>query len=204
MIGKLTGLLDEVLDGQIILDVHGVGYLVFISLKTRESLPARGENLSLYIETHMREDALRLFGFAGRDEQEWFRLLQTVAGVGAKLALAILGALAPADLARAITLKDTAAICRAPGAGKKLAERLINELKTKLPALSADFAAPAATQADSAAPLPNAALDAVSALTNLGYKSDEAARAIAIAAQQSPKAGTAELIRLGLQLLAKK
>lgn len=210
MIGKLTGRLDDTEDGQIILDVGGVGYLIFISLKTRHSLPGRGEALSLYIETHMREDALRLYGFFSRAEQEWFRLLQNVQGVGAKLALAILGSLTPAELSRAIAGRDTAAICRAPGAGKKLAERLINELKTKLPASAAEFAAAPSSAAGHAlsADLPDAAADASSALSNLGYKGEEAGRAIAQAMQSAQAAetelNTAELIRLGLQFLAKK
>lgn len=209
MIGKLTGRLDDTEDGQIILDVGGVGYLIFISLKTRHSLPGRGEALSLYIETHMREDALRLYGFFSRAEQEWFRLLQNVQGVGAKLALAILGSLTPAELSRAIAGRDTAAICRVPGAGKKLAERLINELKTKLPASAAEFAAaPSAAGHALSTDLHDAAADAISALSNLGYKGEEAGRAIAQAVQSAQAAeaelNAAELIRLGLQFLAKK
>jgi len=205
MIGKLKGRLDSIGESSILLDVGGVGYLVFISGKTRAALPAYGEPLSLLIETQMREDSLKLFGFSSGDEQAWFRLLQNVPGVGAKLALAVLGSLSPAELSAAVSLRDAAALCRAPGIGKKVAERLITELKSKLPALSRDFAAPATGAARPAGgALPNAALDAVSALTNLGYKADEAGRAIAEAAKQADGAETAELIRLGLQILAKK
>jgi len=207
MIGKLTGIVDEIAEGYILLDVQGVGYVVFISDKTAQNLPQYGQKLSLFIETQMREDAIKLFGFASPAEREWFRLLQNVQGVGAKLALAILGSLSPDALAQALALRDSAAICRAPGVGKKVAERLINELKNKAPA----FADSRGTIPDKEeiAGLPaarRAALDAVSALANLGYKADEAGRVIAKAAQiaENANADTAELIRLGLQILAKK
>lgn len=205
MIGKLKGIVDEVAEGHILLDVQGVGYVVFVSGKLLHTLPEPGKPLTLFIETQMREDAIRLFGFLSRAEQEWFRLLQNVQGVGAKLALAVLGSLTPDELAHALALRDIVLICRAPGMGKKLAERLINELKNKAPAaLTIGNAAPA-EQKDGIAPgRSSAALDAISALSNLGYSRDEAGRAVADAAKQAQKADTAELIRLGLQILAKK
>ncbi|KAA6204457.1 MAG: Holliday junction branch migration protein RuvA [Candidatus Tokpelaia sp.] len=206
MIGKLTGIIDEITEGQILLDVQGVGYVVFISGKTAQSLPERGQKLSLFIETQMREDVIKLFGFIGTAERAWFRLLQNVQGVGAKLALAILGSLSSDELAQALALRDTAAICRAPGVGKKVAERLITELHNKAPAPADISIAPAAGTKNGAVPLAGSkALDAVSALANLGYKADEAGRAIAKAAKsaEGAKADTAGLIRLGLQILAK-
>jgi len=206
MIGKLTGLLDDAEDNFIILNVGGVGYLVFVSLKTRQSLPAAGAPLSLYIETQLREDSLKLFGFRSRAEQEWFRILQNVQGVGAKVALAILGCLTPDELAQALALRDAAAFARAPGVGKKVAERLITELKNKAPlySASAEVAAAGDAVAGAASGAGSAALDAISALANLGYSRDEAARIIAQAAKQAEGADTAELIRLGLQIISKK
>jgi len=206
MIGKLTGILDESADGHILLDVQGVGYVVFISGKTAQNLPPRGQKLSLLIETQMREDALKLFGFASAAERAWFRLLQNVQGVGAKLALAVLGSLSPDELAQAVASRDTAAICRAPGVGKKVAERLITELKNKAPALAAiGGSAPAGAAAGKPPVAGGKALDAVSALTNLGYKAEEAGRIIAQAAKtpEGAEADTAGLIRLGLQILAR-
>src|SRR6201999_4480501 len=118
----------------IVLDVHGVGYLVHCSARTLQALPAPGEAATLSIETHVREDQIRLFGFLSDAEREWFRLLQTVQGVGTKVALAVLGTLKPADLASAIALRDKAAVARTPGVGPKVAERIVTELKDKAPA----------------------------------------------------------------------
>src|SRR6476620_9038152 len=134
MIGKLKGLIDSYGEDFVILDVGGVGYLVHCSARTLQALPAQGEAVTLSIETHVREDQIKLFGFTSDLEREWFRLLQTVQGVGTKVALAILSTLKPADLASAIALRDKAAITRTPGVGPKVAERIVTELKDKAPA----------------------------------------------------------------------
>ena len=156
--------------------VGGVGYLVHCSARTLQALPAQGEAVTLAIETHVREDQIKLFGFSSDIEREWFRLLQTVQGVGTKVALAILGTLKPADLASAIALRDKAAITRAPGVGPKVAERVVTELKDKAPAYAdVDPAVIRLSGAveDRRAPQPLA--DAVSALVNLGYGQPQAA-----------------------------
>ena len=134
MIGKLKGILDSYGEDFIVIDVNGVGYVVHCSARTLQSLPAAGEAVTLAIETHVREDQIRLFGFQADIEREWFRLLQTVQGVGTKVALSILSTLRPADLASAIALRDKAAITRTPGVGPKVAERIVTELKDKAPA----------------------------------------------------------------------
>src|ERR1039457_4678974 len=134
MIGKLKGVVDSHGEDFVILDVHGVGYLVHCSARTLQALPAAGEAVDLAIETHVREDQIRLFGFLSDHEREWFRLLQTVPGVGTKVALSILGTLDPADLASAIALRDKAIRARSPGVGPKVAERIVTELKDKAPA----------------------------------------------------------------------
>ncbi|AQX28460.1 MULTISPECIES: Holliday junction branch migration protein RuvA [unclassified Bartonella] len=131
MIGKLTGILEHIFDDHIILDVQGVGYTIFIPNRLHSSLPAIGGSLSLFIETHVREEAIRLFGFSTKSEKEWFCLLQNVPGVGAKVALALLGTLSINDLSQAITLNDIATISRTPGVGKKVSERIVSELKSK-------------------------------------------------------------------------
>jgi Holliday junction DNA helicase RuvA len=119
MIGKLKGVVDEIADDHVILDVHGVGYVAFCSARTLGNLPSQGEAAILLIETYVREDVLRLYGFGTALEREWFRLLQNVQGVGAKVALAVLGTLTPSELANAIALRDIAMVSRAPGVGKK-------------------------------------------------------------------------------------
>jgi Holliday junction DNA helicase RuvA len=205
MIGKLKGIIDSYGEDFVVLDVQGVGYLVHCSARTLQSLPATGEATALSIETYVREDQIRLFGFANDTEREWFRLLQTVQGVGAKVALSVLGALKPAELASAIALGDKAAIRRAPGVGNKVAERLVIELKDKAPAY-ADVD-PAVIRlsgevSDKRAPRP--VQDAVSALVNLGYGQPQAAAAIAAASRSAGEgAETAQLIRLGLKELSK-
>src|SRR5215510_2110159 len=135
MIGKLKGIVDAVGEGHAIIDVGGVGYEVQASARTLRTLQA-GQPVSLAIETHVREDAIRLFGFTSEVERAWFRLLQTVQGVGAKVALAVLGTLAPQDLASAIALQNWAAVEQTPGVGKKLSQRIVAELRDKAPALS--------------------------------------------------------------------
>src|SRR3954465_8883398 len=129
MIGKLRGIIDTYGEDFVIVDVGGVGYLVHCSSRTLQHLPSVGEAAPLSIETHVPADMIRLFGFRSDQEREWFRLLQTVQGVGAKVALAVLGTLGPSDLANAIALRDKAAVARTPGVGPKVAERIVTELK---------------------------------------------------------------------------
>jgi Holliday junction DNA helicase RuvA len=205
MIGKLKGLIDSCGEDYVILDVQGVGYQVHCSARTLQALPSPGEAAVLAIETHVREDMIRLYGFRTDTEREWFRLLQTVQGVGAKVALAVLGTLAPPDLANAIALRDKAAVARTPGVGPKVAERIVTELKDKAPAFAnVDPAVVhlAGAADDRNAPRPVA--DAISALVNLGYGQPQAASAIAGAVRNAGEgADTAQLIRLGLKELAK-
>jgi holliday junction DNA helicase RuvA len=202
MIGKLTGRLDAVSTSTVIVDVGGVGYEVTVPTRTLATLPPIGETVTLAIDTHMREDAIRLYGFATEHERAWFRALQTVQGVGAKVALAVIGTLSPADLANAVALQDKAQVARAPGVGPKVAARIVAELRDKMPSL-----APALRTGGGAptAALPEglAARDAVSALTNLGYAHVEAAAAIQAAIGLAGRQARAEeLIRLGLKELA--
>jgi Holliday junction DNA helicase RuvA len=205
MIGKLKGVIDSYGEDFVIIDVHGVGYQVYCSARTLQELPRAGEAATLSIETHVREDQIRLFGFQGDIEREWFRLLQTVQGVGAKVALNVLGTLKPSDLASAIATRDKAMVARTPGVGPKVAERIVTELKDKAPAYA--HIDPALVQLSGAldekrAPRPVA--DAVSALVNLGYGQPQAAAAIAAAARNAGDGAEVKtLIRLGLRELSK-
>ncbi|EJF89740.1 Holliday junction ATP-dependent DNA helicase ruvA [Bartonella vinsonii subsp. arupensis OK-94-513] len=202
MIGKLKGILEHIFDDHILVNVQGVGYVVFVSNRLRPSLPALGESISLFIETHVREDAIRLFGFATRAEQEWFCLLQNVPGVGAKVALAILGTLSPDELAQAIALNDIAMISRAPGVGKKVSERIVGELKSKaLPFNDSAFHSAPIPHLDGAQQSTN---EALSALINLGFERDKAARVLALAMKdlEGENVSSALLIRHSLKLLS--
>jgi holliday junction DNA helicase RuvA len=205
MIGKLRGVIDSYGEDWVIVDVSGVGYQVHCSARTLQALPPVGEAATLSIEMYVREDMLRLYGFSADLEREWFRLLQTVQGVGAKVALAVLGTHKPGDLATAIALQDKAALSRAPGVGKKVAERIVTELRDKAPAYSSADPMVVRLQAeleDKRAPRPVA--DAVSALVNLGYAQLQASAAIAAASRSAGDTATAEqLIRLGLKELAR-
>ncbi len=203
MIGKLRGLVDGLDDEGLVLDVNGVGYLVAASAYTLRALPPIGEPTEILIETHVREDAIKLYGFLTASERDWFRLLQSVQGVGAKVALGILGALKPDALSLAIAKQDKAMMARAPGVGPKLAARLVLELKDKAPAVaSAEFPG-SAVDAEGATKLPRAAEDAILALVGLGYAHAQAATAIArCAARLGEEAQTAALIRAGLKELA--
>jgi Holliday junction DNA helicase RuvA len=205
MIGKLKGIIDSYGEDCIVLDVNGVGYLVHCSPRTLAELPAVGAAVTLSIETHVREDQLRLFGFMSDAEREWFRLLQTVQGVGAKVALSVLGTLKPADLASAIAMRDKATVARAPGVGQKVAERIVTELKDKAPAYAAlDPAVVRLSGAIDEKRAPQPIADAVSALVNLGYGGPQATAAVAAAARNAPAGSdAASLIRLGLKELAK-
>ena len=205
MIGKLKGLIESYGQDYVILDVAGVGYEVHCSLRTLQELPGIGQPAVLAIETHVREDQIRLFGFVTEIEREWFRLLQTVQGVGAKVALSVLGTLKPSELASAIAMRDKAMVARSPGVGPKVAERIVTELKDKAPAYTnVDPALVRLSRAldDKRAPAP--VTDAVSALVNLGYAQAQAAAAIAAAARSAGEGAEATtLIRLGLRELAK-
>ncbi|MFC5385634.1 Holliday junction branch migration protein RuvA [Aquamicrobium segne] len=206
MIGKLKGEIDEIGEDHCIIDVQGVGYIAFCSARTLAALPGPGEAIVLFIETLVREDMIRLYGFASALEREWFRLLSTsVPGVGPKVALSVLSALSPAELANAIALRDFAMMTRAPGVGKKVAERIITELKNKAPAFAGEASSTIGLKqelGEGTAPAPVA--DAVSALANLGYARDVAANAIAAALKTAGEdADSAKLIRLGLKELAR-
>ena len=205
MIGKLKGLIDSYGEDFIVLDVNGVGYLVQCSARTLQELPGVGQPVTLSIETYVREDQIRLFGFRTDVEREWFRLLQTVQGVGAKVALSVLGTLKPADLASAIAMRDKAMVARTPGVGPKVAERIVTELKDKAPAFAdLDPAVIRLSGAIEDRRAPQPVVDAVSALVNLGYGQPQAAAAVAAAARNAGEgADTARLIRLGLKELAK-
>jgi holliday junction DNA helicase RuvA len=203
MIGKLKGIVDSTGEDFVILDVQGVGYIVFCSGRTLQKLPKPGEPVAIPIETHMREDSIRLFGFLSEAEREWFRLLQSVQGVGAKVALAIQTVLDASELASAIARQDKAAIARAPGVGPKLAARIIAELKDK-PVLSALTIAVPAQAAGGEGEQPAAAQDALSALLNLGYGRPQAAAAVAASvAALGESASVSDLVRFGLKELAK-
>lgn len=206
MIGKLTGKLDAVGPETVILDVNGVGYEVTCSSRTLSKLPGMGDVVSLAIDTHVREDAIRLYGFGTEHERAWFRALQSVQGVGARVAISVLGTLSASELANAIALQDKASVGRAPGVGPKVAQRIVSELKDKMPALSPAFGPAGGGEGDKPIEVPEgmAAQEAVSALTNLGYAHGQAAAAVASAAKAidgTPK--TEELIRLGLKELAR-
>ncbi|RAI32881.1 Holliday junction branch migration protein RuvA [Rhodoplanes serenus] len=205
MIGKLKGVVDSYGEDCVVIDVHGVGYVVHCSARTLQALPAAGELATLAIETHVREDQIRLFGFQSDVEREWFRLLQTVQGVGTKVALAVLSTLPPADLANAVALRDKAMVARAPGVGPKVAERIVTELKDKAPAYAdIDPAVARLSGAVEDRRAPQAVADAVSALVNLGYGQPQAAAAVAAAVKSAGDgADAAKLIRLGLKELAR-
>jgi Holliday junction DNA helicase RuvA len=213
MIGKLRGKVDAVGESHCILDVNGVGYEVQASARTLRNMK-HGEEISLTIDTHVREDAIRLYGFSSEVERSWFRTLQNVQGVGAKVALAVLGVLSTSDLANAIALGNAALVEQAPGVGKKLAQRIVAELKDKAPALSvAGLGAKGgvAGKGDTAGVTPSAgskeglaAAEAISALTNLGYQPAQASQAVAVAMRElGNDADTAKLIRRGLKELAR-
>ena len=202
MIGKLTGTVDSITDDTVILDVHGVGYLVQCPVSTLARL-AVGAPASLMIEMKVSEDAMKLYGFASAEEREWFRLLQTVQNVGGKVALSVLSTLNPRELQRALALGDKAMIGRAPGVGPKLALRIATELKDKAPSMMLRGEDDGAAVAVAYAPR-GPESDAVSALIHLGYSDARAAEAVARAAQalgEHTEAGA--LIREALKGMAR-
>jgi Holliday junction DNA helicase RuvA len=225
MIGRLSGRLDYRAQDHVLIDVRGVGYIVYVSDRTLAALPGPGEAVALYTELVVREDLLQLFGFPTLLEKEWHRLLTTVQGIGAKAGLSILGSLGPEGVARAITLGDARAIQAAPGVGPKLAQRVVLELKAKAPSVMAQgvaLSSVATADVPEPGPVPGAAparqpaapsaaqaragvaADALSALANLGYSPGDAAQAVAAAADEQPEADTPALIRLALRRLAPK
>ncbi len=183
--------------------MHGVGYVVHCSARTLQNLPAKGEAAALSIETQVREDSIRLFGFSSEVERDWFRLLQSVQGVGAKVALAVQSILGPDELSLAIAAQDRGAFARAPGVGPRLAARITAELKDKAPVFGGVNSAFAAAGADAAAAANPAASDAISALVNLGYGRSQAALAVAAAlGALGADARAPALIKRGLKELA--
>jgi len=207
MIGKLTGTLDSIAGLHVTIDVNGVGYVTTCSARTLRRLGTTGSTVSLLIETHVREDAINLYGFADPAERDWFRLLTTVQGVGAKVALAILGTLGPDEIAQVIAAQDKAALTQADGVGPKLALRIVTELKDKVPAFMAQTAPLRGVKdSDAASGAGNAlASDAVSALINLGYRRAEAFGAVANASRKlDPQAKLDDLIRTSLAELSRK
>jgi Holliday junction DNA helicase RuvA len=225
MIGKLTGRLDYRAQDHVLIDVRGVGYIVYCSDRTMASLPGVGEAVALYTDMVVREDLMQLYGFTSLMEKEWHRLLCSVQGVGAKVSLAILGALGPEGVGRAIALGDWAAVKVAKGVGAKTAQRVVLDLKDKAPGVMAmggtvteamdgpelevieePVAKPAPKKRKPAQPSTDAQAQAgaLSALSNLGYGPSEAAAAVAEAAATEPGMGEAGLIRAALKLLAPK
>ncbi len=199
MIGKLTGRIDQIEDGRCLIDVGGVGYVVQASSRTLSALPQPPAQAALLIETHVREDAILLYGFADPAERDWFRLLTTVQGVGAKVALGILSAMSPRELVTAIAASDRAGMTRAPGVGPKLAVRILSELREKAGAM------PVGSGFVPAASLPKGvAEDVLSALLNLGYRRQEAQPAVTrVIERLGEDAGLDAVIRDSLKELAR-
>jgi Holliday junction DNA helicase RuvA len=203
MIGKLTGNIDNISGSHVLMDVNGVGYVVTCSSRTLRQLGPAKSGASLLIETQVREDAISLFGFIDQAEQDWFRLLTTVQGVGAKVALGILSTLSPDQLGAVIAAQDKAALTQADGVGPKLALRLVTELKDKVPAFMAQPIPLRGVKGEGVLPS-SITSDAVSALINLGYRRAEAFAAVASAGRQNAGAKLDELIRLSLAELSRK
>lgn len=204
MIGKLTGIIDTIQSNTVLLDVNGVGYVVFASGRTLSKIGGKGEKCALMIETHVREDHIHLYGFADAVEQEWFTILTKVQGVGARVALAILTIASPNELSIAIAAQDKAVFSRADGVGPKLATRIVTELKGKTAGVElgkgnqSDTPAVAAPMADN-----DNTSEALSALVNLGYGRSEAMMAISRAQKSlSEDADLGALIKQGLKELS--
>lgn len=204
MIGLLKGRIEEIEQGSTLIDVGGVGYAVYASNQTLSRLD-RGEAATLYIETHVREDHIHLFGFVDKAEKEWFRLLTSVQGVGAKAALAILSVCTAEQIQMAIAAQDKAPIQRADGVGPKLAQRVVTELKDKAAKIDLSGFTPRVVSSTSATPTVSGnsvSMDAVSALENLGYGRSEAFAAVNKAAADNDDADVSALIKLSLKALA--
>jgi Holliday junction DNA helicase RuvA len=220
MIGKITGRIDYRATDHVLIDVRGVGYLVYCSERTLAALPGVGEVTALFTDLVVREDLMQLFGFQTLVEKEWHRLLTSVQGVGAKASLAILGTLGPDGVSRAIALGDWNAVKAAKGVGPKIAQRVVLDLKDKAPSVmamsgtlaeaqgqvEAEVLEPAVAKPRAPAPAATASAqaEALSALGNLGYSPGDAAGAVAQAAGEMEGASTPDLIRAALKLLAPK
>jgi holliday junction DNA helicase RuvA len=203
VIGKLKGRIDSFGADWLIVDVNGVGYHVFCSSRTLAAMPSVGEFGELFTEMLVSQDMIRLVGFSSAMEREWFRLLQSVQGVGTKVALAILSTLSVGEIGNAIALQDKTMMGRAPGVGKKLSERIVIELKDKVPALAAGDAQLSKLSGELSGAVPTAATDAVSALVNLGYGQSQAGAAVATAMRKhGDDQPTEKLIRQALKELA--
>ncbi len=205
MIGRLKGTVDEIAEDHLVLDVSGVGYEVFCPPRVLAALPPVGETASLTIETVVREDMIRLYGFLSAAERDWFRLLQSVQGVGARLAVAALGVFPADELARAVADRDAKAITRVPGIGKRVADRIVAELSDKVARLPVAAAPAGGAVPAAASPEDQALADAVSALVNLGYDGGAARAAVLTVREERPEAGlaTATLIRESLKVLGR-
>lgn len=213
MIGKITGVVDYVAEDHVLIEAGGLGYIVHCAPPTLAAIPGPGETASLYTEMVVREDLMQLIGFRTLAEREWHRLLTSVQGVGAKVSLAILGALGADGVSRALALGDAGAIRSAPGVGPKLAARIVNELNDKAPGVMAlgaqgrrTASAPGAPARAASTPLvfpedAAATADALSALVNLGYDRMQAARAVVEAAETGGQAGSGALIKAALKTL---
>ena len=214
MIGKIAGRLEYRAEDHVLIDVRGVGYIVYVSQRVLAGLPGNGEAVALYTDLLVREDNLQLFGFTTLVEKEWHRLLMSVQGIGAKASMAILGTIGADGVSRAIALGDWNAIAKAKGVGPKTAQRVAIELKDKAPSVMAMGGAPVETVIEDDAPVVAARpappavnpaqAEALSALGNLGYAPGDAAAAVAEAVGDAPDADTAALIRAALKLLAPK
>jgi Holliday junction DNA helicase RuvA len=203
VIAKLAGVVEQVEPDAAVIDVGGVGYLAFCSTRTIGRLPPPGSPVRLLIETHVREDHIHLYGFADTGERDWFRLLTTVQGVGARLALSILSAVPPERLGLAILDQDKGALAQAEGVGPRLASRIINELRDKLGGIAISPSLQSNSPLGQAAG-EGASVDAVSALENLGVGRGEAQNAVAAAARRlGTDAGADALIKAGLEELAR-
>lgn len=201
MIGKLKGIVDDIGEDCVLVDVQGVCYLVHCSNRTLSEVGKCGEACTLFIETYVREDQFKLFGFTNAFEREWFLLLQTVQGIGAKLALAVQSMFTPGQLATLISLQDKATLSKAQGVGPKAAERIVLELKNKIPRDLGDTGN-AITQITAGPSTPVA--QAISAIANLGYSKDQAVHAVSIAHNEAgPEADNVKLIRLALRELSR-
>ncbi|MDG1287840.1 MAG: Holliday junction branch migration protein RuvA [Rickettsiales bacterium] len=211
MIGKLKGIIESVGEDGLLLDVGGVCYLVYLSARSLQQLPEAGHPATIFIETHVREDHIHLYGFLSESDKRWFNVLCTVQGVGAKMALGILSSFTPLEIVQAIHARDSKMLTRASGVGPKLGERLVTELKNKvdsIPTGDVSFAPSAASTAKHT-PAPNTPAasneieEAISALSNLGYGRSEAYSAILALTQEQPDISLEDMIRLSLQRMSR-
>ncbi len=203
MIGKLKGTIESTSDDSLLLDVGGVCYLVFLSSRSLQQLPAVGEAIAVFIETHVREDHIHLYGFLSESDKRWFNLLCTVQGVGAKMAQVILSSFTPIELVQAIHARDSKMLTRASGVGPKLGERLVTELKNKVDSIPTGDITISTAPAIEGAHANATTEEAMSALANLGYGRSEAYSVVMGLQQEQPKIRLEELIRISLQRLSR-